>query len=79
MPDDDLPDEAEVTRADDLRALIARLQLHGHQCIDSTYEFEAATLLIAAAEGIKQAVEKLEDVGTADDPFEGRAPASAEG
>lgn len=70
---DELP-----TRADDLRELVARLQRHAIVSVENQ-EFEAAALLIGAAEALNQAKEKLEDAGTADDPFEGIAPLCAGG
>lgn len=66
------------TRADDLRELVSRLQQHAIASVENQ-EFEAATLMIGAAEAINQAKTKLEDDGTADDPFEGIAPLGAGG
>lgn len=70
---DELP-----TRADDLREMVGRLQRQAITSVENQ-EFEAATLMIAAAETLIQARLKLEDAGTADDPFEGIAPLGAGG
>lgn len=64
-----------VTRADDLRALVTKLQEHGHDCVDGgEHEFEAAHHVIAAAENIVAAIDSLYKAGTAEDELAPRLP-----
>jgi len=78
-PGQEPPRQPAMSRADGLRALITSLQEHGHDCIDGgPHEFEAAQLLIAAAQHINAAIDSLENVGTADDAIPPRAPRAGE-
>jgi hypothetical protein len=70
--------ETALTRGDDLRDVVRRLQNHAHLCVDGQ-DFEPAQRLIAAAQLINEALNALSEQGTDEEPYEESAHTRAGG